>query len=226
MKLAGFEGNLLTWQHQWMSMLLNKVPAFQASLDILCCRTASSTVGVVFEMATEAQMRCAPACTSGRQHTDHLPRVILVSSKSKPCWRRSGLMEPYNISLFKLRSQAARTRRALRRASSRDTEPDSPQTPDSQLMSTDESSSDARRLTAQAAPLAGIVAAISIMLVLPASADAKEALPLDFLTKFLVSKSQFTPFTAHEIAETAAVVLPRILWHDMWSGTCRTRCSS
>lgn len=192
-KLASFEGNLLTWQRQWMSMLLNKVPAYQASLDSPCCRTASSTVGVVFKMATEAQMRCAPACTSGRQHTGHLPRVILVISKSKPCWRRSGLMEPCIIPSLKLRSQAGRTRRALRRASSRDTESDSPQTPDSQLMSTDEISSDARRLAAQAAPLAGIVAAISIMLVLPASADAKEALPLDFLTKFLVSKSQLRP---------------------------------
>jgi hypothetical protein len=177
-------------------------------------------------MATEAQTRCAPACTSGRQHTGHLPRVILVSLKPKPCWRRSGLVEPYNLSLLKLRSQAARTRRALRIASSRDTESYSPQTPDSQLTSTDEISSDGRRLAAQAAPLAGIVAAISLVLVLPASADAKEALPLDFLTKFLVSRSHFYPLTAHEIVKIATVALPRFLWHDMWSGLCRTRCSS
>ena len=155
-------------------------------------------------------MRCAPACTSGRQHTGHLPRVILVNLKSKPCWRRSGLMEPYNLSLLELRSQAARTRRALGRALSRDTESSSPQTPDSQLTSIDENFSDARRLAAQAAPLAGILAAISLVLVLPASADAKEALPLDFLTKFLVSRTQLFPFTAHEIAKIAAVALPRI----------------
>lgn len=175
----------VSWPHDPEAGLDQKQQGIQASFDILpsmplCIRRVED-----MKMSTEAQMRSPPADFRGCQPAVSPKRVIHRQ-------QRSHLKPPFvgassSCKHFKKRlgSQGERTRQGFCAATNRDTQDESIGTPSSQQLSGSESKRDQHRSLPVAAALVGVVVVLSAMAV-PAPADAAEAVPLEFLSKFLV----------------------------------------
>ena len=159
----------------------------QASFDISPCMPSCVRPVQDFWMATEAQMRSSPACFSGCQPTVSPSRVMnrpqrLHLSLHAVAFRSSSKPSPSLLG-----PQGARTRQAPCTAASRDRHLESTEMPSNQQISGDGPSPTHRRLSLHTTAVVGIVAVLLAMAV-PGPADAAEAFPLEFLTKFLVSR--------------------------------------
>ena len=136
-------------------------------------------------MLTEAQMRSSPACFSGSQPTVspkgviYRPQRILrnlhlytVSSSCRPSAKLLG-------------TQEERTRQGPCAAARRETREESVELPSREELCGNEPSRNLSRASLHTAALGGIIAVLSALAV-PPPADAAEALPLEFLSRFLV----------------------------------------
>ena len=164
----------------------------QASFHILSRMPSCVRPVKHFKMATEAQMRSSPACFSGCQSTVSPSRVINRPQRLHLTRGAVALRSSSKTSLSLLSPQGARTRQAPCTAASRDTHLESTEMPSNQQISGDGPRPTHRRASLQTAAVGGIVALLLAMAV-PAPADAAEAFPLEFLSRFLVSRHTLLP---------------------------------
>ena len=146
-------------------------------------------------MATEAQMRCSPATFSGRQAPVDTSRVFHGKQIKYRSVRHSDHRKLCSRSSVLLSVKQSRTRQSSCRAASTDPESDLTEMPYIQQNSIEESAQSRRIVSLPAVTVLGVIAALTAMMAIPAPADAAEALPLEFLSKFLVCASDicFSP---------------------------------
>ena len=157
----------------------------QASFDILpgmplCVGSAEDA-----RMLTEAQMRSSPACFSGRQPNVSPKGVIYRPQRTLRNLHLYTVSSSCRPSAKLLGTQGERTRQGPCAAARRETREESVELPSREELCWNESGRNLSRASLHTAALVGIIAVLSALAV-PPPADAAEALPLEFLSRFLV----------------------------------------
>ena len=136
-------------------------------------------------MLTEAQMRSSPACFSGSQSSVSSKRVIHRPQRTHLILHLYTVSSSCRRSTKRPGTQGERTRQGPCTAARRDTREESIEMPTRQQHWELELSRSLSKSSLHTAVVIGVVAVLSALAV-PAPADAAEALPLEFLSRFLV----------------------------------------
>ena len=170
-------------------------------------------------------MRCSPASFSGRQPAAYPLRATHVAQNFCHSARRRGWTQPERTLLSVPYTDRRDTRQSVCRAERISIASETSELPQCQQVLVQRNARSHVRETASIATIAGVAIALSAMLAVPGPADAAEAVPLDFLTKFLASVYRFT---------LSSLVLICVLLHagalgckaDIVVEQCRTRYSN
>lgn len=157
-------------------------------------------------MATEAQMRCSPATFSGRQAPVDTSRVFYGKQIKYLSVRHSDHRKLCSRSSVLLSVKQSRRRRSSCRAASTDPGSDLTEMPCTQQTRIEESAQSRRIISLPTVTVLGVIAALTAMMAIPAPADAAEALPLEFLSTFLVCTSDICSSLYIKLLHSAEVI--------------------